>query len=104
MRSIERRFNNLAKIKRNTNAGACIIFTEAIFGQGFSKQTIHRYFHKLVPKGDYDRSEKRAILADLEKKTKPRGQQEIAQDSDPLKRFTPNPIPEPSSQKIVVPA
>ena len=64
MKSLKRRFNNITE--KNQNRSSYICFVEAIKGQGFSKQTIHRWFQKLVDKNDYARSEKKAILAHLE--------------------------------------
>jgi len=63
MRSIKRRFNNIAKGNPFWNSYMC--FAEAIKEQKFSKQTIHRWFYKLVNKNDYDKKDKKAILAHL---------------------------------------
>jgi DNA invertase Pin-like site-specific DNA recombinase len=60
MKSIKRRFNNIAK--RNPNYSSYLSFAEAVKGQGFSKQTIQRWFNKLVDKDDYARSEKRETV------------------------------------------
>jgi hypothetical protein len=60
MRSIKRRFNNIAK--RNPNYSSYLCFAEAIKGQRFSKQMIQRWFNKLVDKNDYARSEKRGTV------------------------------------------
>ena len=64
MKSIERRFNNVAE--KNPSWSSYICFAEAIREQGFSRQTIHRWFQKLVDKNDYAKSEKKEILANLE--------------------------------------
>ena len=64
MKSIERRFNNITEGNPYWSSFTC--FAEAIKGQKFSKQTIHRWFPKLVDKNDYARSEKRTILAHLD--------------------------------------
>ena len=48
MKSLERRFNNITK--KNLYWSSCTCFTEAIEKQNFSKQTIHRWFNKLVEK------------------------------------------------------
>ncbi len=64
MKSLERKFNNITEKNPNWSSYTC--FAEAIKGQGFSKQTIHRWFQKLVDKSDYARSEKKEILAHLE--------------------------------------
>lgn len=63
MRSIERRFKNITG--RNPFWSSFISFTEAIKGQKFSAQMIHRWFSKLVAKDDYDNKNKREILAQL---------------------------------------
>jgi predicted RNA-binding protein YlxR (DUF448 family) len=64
MKSLERKFNNIAE--KNPNLSSYICFTKAIKGQEFSKQTIHRWFQKLVDKEDYDNRDKTAILEQLE--------------------------------------
>ena len=64
MKSLERQFNNMAE--KNPFWSSYICFAEAIKGQSFSKQTIHRWFYKLVDKNDYSQSEKKAILSCLE--------------------------------------
>ena len=61
MKSVKRRFQNI--VKRNPSLGSYLYFTKAIEGQGFSKQTIHRWFQKLVDENDYAKDEKRALLA-----------------------------------------
>ncbi len=63
MKSLERRFNNITE--KNPQWSSYTRFYEAIKRQNFSKQTIHRWFQKLVNKDDYARSEKRDILAHL---------------------------------------
>ncbi|OGI25785.1 MAG: hypothetical protein A3J76_01000 [Candidatus Moranbacteria bacterium RBG_13_45_13] len=67
MKSLERRFNNIAE--RNPFWSSHICFAEAVKGQKFSRQIIHRWFQKLVDKDDYARSDKRAVLAHLENLT-----------------------------------
>ncbi|MGD0328115.1 MAG: hypothetical protein ABSB00_00150 [Minisyncoccia bacterium] len=60
MKSLERRFNNIAE--KNPNRSSYICFAEAVKGQGFSEQIIHRWFNKLVDKDDYAKKEKKAVL------------------------------------------
>lgn len=60
MRSAERRFNGIAE--KNPYWSSYICFAEAIKRQGFSGQTIRRYFQKLVKKDDYDKRDKKEIL------------------------------------------
>ena len=69
MKSIERRFNSIAEKKPNQSSYMC--FAEAIKGQGFSKQTMHRWFQKLVDKSDYAKGEKKGLLENLEKLSNP---------------------------------
>jgi len=69
MRSIERRFNNIAK--KNPCWSSYIYFTETIKKRQFSKQTIRRWFYKLIDKNDYSRSDRKAILIHLDNLTKP---------------------------------
>ena len=67
MKSLQRQFNNITEKNPNWSSHTC--FAEAIKGQGFSKQTIHRWFQKLVDPNDYAKSEKKEILAYLESLT-----------------------------------
>jgi len=67
MRSIQKRFNNITN--KNPNWSSYICFAEAIKEQRFSKQTIHRWFQKLVDKDDYVNNEKKEILTHLENLT-----------------------------------
>ena len=60
MKSIERRFNNITEKKPFWSSYTC--FAEAIKGQKFSEQIIHRWFNKLVDKDDYAKSEKKTVL------------------------------------------
>ncbi len=67
MKSLERLFNSIAE--KNPNWSSYVCFAEAIKGRGFGKQTIPRWFQKLVDKKDYERSDKKEILAHLENLT-----------------------------------
>jgi len=68
MKSLERRFRNIQKKCPFWSSFVC--FYQAIQGQGFSRQTIHRWFIKLVEKDDYSRAEKRALLKNLDESEK----------------------------------
>ena len=57
MKSIERRFKNIEE--KNPFWSSYICFAEAIQGQRFSKQTVHRWFQKLVDKDDYAKKKKK---------------------------------------------
>lgn len=63
MKSLERRFNNITE--KNPNRSSYICFAEAVMGQGFREQIIHRWFNKLVNKDDYAKNEKKAVLGFL---------------------------------------
>lgn len=63
MKSIERRYKNIEE--KNPFWGSFICFAEAVKNQHFSKQTISRWFGKLVKKSDYSRSDKKQILNHL---------------------------------------
>lgn len=67
MKSLERRFINIADKHHFWSSYTC--FAEAVKGQKFSSQIIHRWFQKLVDKDDYARSDKKAVLAHLENLT-----------------------------------
>lgn len=63
MRSLER---VLKKIKdKNPFWSDYICFAEAIKKRSFSKETIRRYFNKLVDKNEYDKKDKKDILKHL---------------------------------------
>jgi len=64
MRSIQRRFNKIAE--KHPLWGSIICFAETVRNQKFSRQMIHIWFNRLVKNGDYDRKEKRAVLAHLD--------------------------------------
>ena len=69
MRSIERRFNNIAK--KNLCWSSYVCFAKTIKKRKFSKQTIHRWFYKLIDKNDYFWDERNIILFHLDNLTKP---------------------------------
>jgi len=64
MKSLERKFNKISK--RNPYWSTYTCFTETIYGIGFSRQTIHRWFNVLVDKNDYDKTNKKEIMSFLE--------------------------------------
>lgn len=64
MRSIERRFKNIAE--KNPLWSSYICFAEAIKGQRFTKPMISMWFSKLVEKDDYLKSDKCQLLKQLE--------------------------------------
>lgn len=64
MKSLERRFNNIAE--KNPHWSSYICFAEAVKGQRFSRQITHHWFNRLVDKNDYARDEKRGVLAHLD--------------------------------------
>ncbi len=63
MRSLERRFNNIAKANPYWSSYTC--FAEAVKNQNFSKRAVSKHFNILVEKEDYVRQEKRQILKHL---------------------------------------
>ncbi len=67
MKSLERRFRNIQEKKQGWSSYVC--FATAVTGQKFSREAVHRWFNKLVDKDDYATSEKRGILAHLDKLT-----------------------------------
>ncbi|MDD3357003.1 MAG: hypothetical protein PHP72_08830 [Dysgonamonadaceae bacterium] len=64
MKSIKRKFTKLNK--QHPHWSSLICFTETIYGGGFSRQTIHRWFKKLVDKSDYPKESKKEIMTFLE--------------------------------------
>ena len=69
MKSIERRFKNIAK--SNPRWSSYICFTEAIKNQRFSCRITQYWFNGLVKKNDYERSDKKSILSQLRDLNKP---------------------------------
>lgn len=64
MKSIQRRFNRI--VEKNPNWSSYVCFAETVKGKKFSKDMLHRWFHKLVNKEEYARNEKTGILTQLE--------------------------------------
>ena len=64
MKSIQRKFNKT--VKRNPYWSSLACFTDSIYGIGFSRQSIHRWFNILVNKDDYDKTGKKQVMAFLE--------------------------------------
>lgn len=64
MRSIERKYEIISQKKPLWSSLVC--FAETIKGRRLNRQTIRRWFHRLVEKDDYERSEKRELLLWLE--------------------------------------
>jgi len=69
MRSIKRRFNNIAK--KNPYWSSYLCFAETINDRNFSKRIIKKHFNQLVEKDDYSIKEKREIINYLYKLSAP---------------------------------
>jgi hypothetical protein len=67
MRSIERRFEIYKQ--KNPNLGDFTILMRTVKGQKYSKDTMSRWFEKLVEKDDYSPSDKRHLMGELIKLT-----------------------------------
>jgi len=65
MKSIKARFDKIRAVK--TAKSDYICFAEAVTGQKFGKRAISAGFNRLVDKTDYDNSEKKMLLAELDK-------------------------------------
>ena len=67
MKSIKRNFERI--VEENPYWSTYICFAETANGKGFSKQTISRWFNKLVDKDDYEDPDginiKKAVLRHL---------------------------------------
>ena len=68
MKSIARRFKKISEKNPYWSDNTC--FAVAITGQNFSRQTIAKWFNKLVDKNDYGKNDKKAIRAFHESLTK----------------------------------
>lgn len=60
MISIKSTFNKIQN--KQPYLGACIIIAQAVRGKRFTQSSITREFTKLVPKDEYDKKERRAII------------------------------------------
>lgn len=60
MRSIKARFNKIQN--KYPSLGACIILAQAVRGQRFTQSSIAREFSKLIPKDEFDKKERTAVL------------------------------------------
>ena len=69
MKSLARRFNHITE--KNPNLSSYTCFARSVKEQSFNRQTIHRWFQKLVDKDDYAKREKRAVLAYLDNLSNP---------------------------------
>ncbi len=69
MRSIKARVRKV--IAKKPFLGDILCLSEAITGQDFCERRIAIVFNEVVPEDDYAPSEKRAILRDLYRRTKP---------------------------------
>lgn len=69
MKSLARRFKNITE--KNPHLSSYTCFVRTIKEQGFNRQTIHRWFQKLVDKDDYAKRDKRAVLAHLNNLSNP---------------------------------
>ena len=67
MRSIERRLEMYKE--KNPYLGTFTILMRTVKGQKYSKDTISRWFEKLVEKDDYSPSDKRHLMGELLKLT-----------------------------------
>lgn len=63
MRSIFARVNRIKE--KAPNFGDYLVLTQAIQGQGFSRDIISRHFNKLIPKNDYDPKDKKSLINQL---------------------------------------
>ena len=63
MRSIQARFNKVSE--KNPYWSSLVSFQEAVRGQKFSKDTINRWFHRLVEKGDYPKNITKDVLRNV---------------------------------------
>lgn len=63
MISIKSTFNKIQS--KQPSLGACPILAQAVRDKGFTQSSIARAFTKLVPKEEYDLSERRAVIKHL---------------------------------------
>lgn len=65
MKTLKLRFDKIRE--SNPNWGDYICFAETVKGQNFKESTIARWFSLLVPKADYEQSDKKLLLKSLGK-------------------------------------
>jgi hypothetical protein len=63
MKSLERNFQKIAE--RNLPWSSYICFAAAVTKREFQRSVISRWFYKLVEKGDYERKDRKGLLAHL---------------------------------------
>ena len=63
MRSIQRRFVNIQKMRPFLSSYIC--FASTVAGQKFTKRAIYHWFNRLVDEIDYFRSEKKGLIKHL---------------------------------------
>jgi hypothetical protein len=69
MKSIKRNFESVREKRPAWSSYAC--FVGAVKGKRFGKEAIRRWFNKLVEKDDYAKSDKKALLENLERLSNP---------------------------------
>ena len=60
MKSLQRNFQKATEKNPYWSTHTC--FAVAVMGKKFSKETIRRWFNKLVNKGDYGKEDKKEVL------------------------------------------
>jgi len=63
MKSLKRRYNNIAQLNHYWSSYIC--FAEAVKRRGFSKRVISHYFNELVETDDYNKADKGQIIKHL---------------------------------------
>ena len=64
MLSIQIKFNTIST--KNPNLSSYVCFAKAVSGLRLNRQTIHRWFYKLVDREDYDTKDKKELFDHLE--------------------------------------
>jgi hypothetical protein len=64
MKSIQIKFDKISTKNPNLSSYSC--FAKAICGERLNRQTIHRWFYKLVDREDYDSKNKKGLFDHLE--------------------------------------
>ncbi len=67
MRSIERRFKKLAE--KNPTWSSYVCFAESVKKQFFNKQTVHRWFYRLVDRNEWKGNSAKELLLHLDNLT-----------------------------------
>jgi hypothetical protein len=63
MKSVEARFRKFQK--KSSSVGEFVVLMQTVHGQKFGRETVSKWFYKLVPQDDFARSERHRLINQL---------------------------------------